>query len=491
MKRQLFVVGICLGFISSAIAADLPQKVEASAKAAVPPRIISGRTQLEALLLSPANLDFEGRKHVTVREVLDQLHQQHHLSLRFDTPTLASMLDKSSQTPAYRSAQVATNYMAPLGFAACYPGVSCQPGVVHIQSSQPAFPVAAAAYYSPDEAGDIAPAQPGVQSKAPAATAPAPASSATPNVAVAPAAAAPQVGPQAPMPAVSQEPPVSATPAPATEAPAPAQAAPPIYYEPGTSSQAPPFDKPGPAVVQPEAPSPKGIQQILEELLDKELDIQTLDLSRVSIATVLRQALDAAPTAQSDEVSGMPILMTNAALLDYLIEDDGLLITTRMKALSTRETRVYSIKHLQDLPAEQLAKTIRQSIRPWSWRSQISDLGEQLKGTPIPGETLTSLVKTGVQLVGAEVGVDISPESTAEPKTINRADEARQMEMLGGAITNGLVTFAQTTLLALEMVHYAEPPTASIQTLGHKLIITQSQTAHREIAELLKQLADD
>jgi hypothetical protein len=291
--------------------------------------------------------------------------------------------------------------------------------------------------------------------------------------------------------------------APAATAPtvavAQAAASPPVFPAPfsaGTPQQALlaalPEGPPPPVVPTPEtSETPKGIQEILEELLETELDIQTLDLSRVSIATVLRQALDAAPTAQSDEMSGMPILMTNAALLDYLIEDDGLLITTRMKALSTRETRVYSIKHLRDLPAEQLSKTIRQSIRPWSWRSQISDLGEQLKGTPLPGETLTSLVKTGVQLVGAEVGIDISPESTAEPKAINRADEARQMEMLGGAITNGLVTFAQSTLLALEMVHYAEPPTATIQTLGHKLIITQSQTGHREIAELLKQLADE
>jgi hypothetical protein len=458
MKRQLCVVGICLGFMASAIAADPPQKGKASAKATVPPRRISGRTQLEALLLSPAKLDFEGRKQVTVREVLDQLHQQHHLSLRFDTPTLAAMLDKSSQTPAYRSAQAPTNYLATLGFPAYCPGASCPTGVVHIQSSQPVYPVAAAGYYAPDEPGDGAP----VAAAAVAASAPAAVASPTgvvPGVAIAPAAL-PQVSSDSPLAGDSKLEPMTVAPV-----------------------------KPAPATSSAEAP--KGIQEILEELLDKELDIQTLDLSRVSIATVLRQALDAAPTAQSDDASGMPILMTNAALLDYLIEDDGLLITTRMKALSTRETRVYSIKHLRDLPPVELSKTIRQSIRPWSWRSQISDLGEQLKGTPIPGETLTSLVKTGVQLVGAEVGVDISPESTAEPKVPNRIDEAKQLEMLGGAITNGLVTFAQTTLLALEMVHYAEPPTATIQTLGQKLIITQSQTAHREIAELLKQLADE
>ncbi|MBI3866414.1 MAG: hypothetical protein HY290_31425, partial [Planctomycetia bacterium] len=46
------------------------------------------------------------------------------------------------------------------------------------------------------------------------------------------------------------------------------------------------------------------------------------------------------------------------------------------------------------------------------------------------------------------------------------------------------------TLSALEMVDYAEPPTGTIQTLGMKLVITQSQAANREIAELLEQLTE-
>ena len=246
-----------------------------------------------------------------------------------------------------------------------------------------------------------------------------------------------------------------------------------------------------PATGAAETPSakPANLQEMLTELLDTEIDVQTLDLSRVSIATVLRQALDTAPVAS--ENSGMPILFTNAMLLDYLVEDDGLLITTRMKALTTKETRVYSIKHLSDLPPEQLAKTIRQSIRPWSWRSQINDLGDQLKGSPLPTETLTSIFKTGIQLTGAEVSVTPTDESSAEPKKMSAMEEARQMEMLGSAIANGLVTLAQSTLLAMEMVHYAEPPTGTIQTLGTKLIITQSQAAHREIVDLLKQLSDE
>jgi hypothetical protein len=65
------------------------------------------------------------------------------------------------------------------------------------------------------------------------------------------------------------------------------------------------------------------------------------------------------------------------------------------------------------------------------------------------------------------------------------------MAVLGDALVNGLVTFVHTTLTTLEIMHYADPPTGSIQTLPGKLIITQSQAAHREIAELLKQLAEE
>jgi hypothetical protein len=236
---------------------------------------------------------------------------------------------------------------------------------------------------------------------------------------------------------------------------------------------------------------PANIQEILAELLKVEIEVQNLDLSRASVATVLRHALDAAPLTGIEDYAGMPILFTNATLLDYVIEDHGLLITTRMKALTTKETRVYSMKHIPDVASDELAKTIRHSIRPWSWRSQINDLGDQLKGSPLPTELLTSIVKTGVQLAGADFGVSVTPTSVDDGAAATKkssADEARQMEMLGNAIANGLVTLAQATVSALEMVHYAEPPTGTIQVLGTRLVITQSQTAHREIAELLKQL---
>jgi hypothetical protein len=230
-------------------------------------------------------------------------------------------------------------------------------------------------------------------------------------------------------------------------------------------------------------------------LLRAEIDIQTVDLKHVSIATVLRLALDAAPIPSgAEDFGGLPIPLTNAMLLDYLVEDDGLVITTRMKALTQKETRVYTVKHLHEIPPDQLARIVRQAVRPWSWRSQITDLGEQLKGTPLPPETFGSLLKSGVQLVGAELGATVTTADDTKPatdKSDNPSSEAQASVMLGNAMVNGLVTFVQATLATLEMFHYAEPPTATIQTLPGKLVITQSQAAHREIAELLSQLGEE
>ena len=63
--------------------------------------------------------------------------------------------------------------------------------------------------------------------------------------------------------------------------------------------------------------------------------------------------------------------------------------------------------------------------------------------------------------------------------------------MFGNAIVNCAVTYVHTMVTGLEIVHYADAPTGSIQTLPGKLIITQSQAAHREIAELLEQLSEE
>jgi hypothetical protein len=65
------------------------------------------------------------------------------------------------------------------------------------------------------------------------------------------------------------------------------------------------------------------------------------------------------------------------------------------------------------------------------------------------------------------------------------------LQARAAAKTSALSTLAQVAISALEMVHYAHPPTGTIQTLPGKLVITQSQAAHCEIADLLMQLQDE
>ncbi len=533
MKRRLCAVGLSVVLTCAAIAGEPPRTISkkagplpAPAATAVQTPSAAGRKQLEALLQAPAKLDFGDRKQVTVGEVLDRLHEQHHLSLRFDTPTLASLMVPVGPATGGSCPAVATSFRpisvisttnsVPSQSQYYAPGSSYQVQIsgesdpygnsprAFVQIAEGTPPAAAASL------ADLAVAAPAL---APAAAAPATAPAAAP---ASPApAAAPALAPVAAAPATAPAAaPTSPAPAVAPATPAPPAAARPSLANGGVPSPPPvslpsndlglppaaegPNQVPNPPKSSSPATTPKApadIQEILAQLLKIEIDVQNLDLTHVSIATVLRHALDAAPTAGIEDFAGMPILFTNAMLLDYLIEDHGLLITTRMKALTSKETRVYSVKDLHDLPPDQLAKTIRQSIRPWSWRLQINDLGDQLKGAPLPSEMLTSIIKTGVQLAGAEVGISVAPSSveevTSEAKKSSGADEVRQMEMLGSAIVNGLVTLAQATLSTLEMVHYAEPPTGTIQTLGNKLIITQSQTAHREIADLLRQLAEE
>ena len=251
------------------------------------------------------------------------------------------------------------------------------------------------------------------------------------------------------------------------------------------------------------------------DLLNTEINIQTIDMHNVSIATALQIALDALPDGDLGiGESGLPIAVSNAEKLDYVVENDGILITSRLKALTYKETRVYNVKHLKDLKPEQLATVIKQSVRPWSWRSRIDDLGEQLRtgGPRIPAKAVTALFKSGVQLASAESPLGeltaaaestatdapgdksaAKPNTPAAAATASDSDSltAQEAAQLGDALVNGLVTFMQASITTVEIMHYADPPTGTIQTVPGKLIITQSQAAHREIAELLKELSDE
>jgi hypothetical protein len=428
-------------------------KAEANKK----PANLPSRKKLEALLQTVADLDYGDRQTVTVKEVFDDLHRKHHLSIRFDVPTLSTMFGVEPMEAFENAADVLEN--ATEWEATAQPAI--KPSETPAEKKEDAVVPTEILEKKPEIKQD-------------------------------------EIKQDAPV--LEQAPKVS----------------------------------------------------LVAILMNVEVKIHHVDTKKVTIGTILRHTLDALPVMgeMSEDFAGLPIKFTDASNLDYVVEGDGLLITTRMNAMTVKETRVYSIKHLKDVKPEELAKVIRHSIRPWSWRSQINDLGDQLKSglpTHLPPE-LTSLMTSGFQLASAATGISVSSDSctdcenqplavpmvpppgampnaptppsplppsmtmpnavpptiapgtpisftpapcnTASVTTSVQPDAAATMIALN-TLVNGLVTFAHASLSAMEMIHFADPPTGTIQTLPGRLVVTQSQAAHREIAELLKQLEEE
>jgi hypothetical protein len=432
MVRFVFACAVCLFAVQDSPAAP-------PAPGAPPAAAIVGRKQIEALLQAPANLDLGNHPTVTVGELLDMLHKRHHLSIRFDIPSLSGMYGFGVGGGAEKVKMVAGRH-------------SPRPALIaNLTSNAPA--------------ASSAPATP-------ARTLGGPVQQSTYY--------APQAGAYAPG---------SGTAAPTSPSPPNS----PVAKEPSPKSETPPAP----------AKETDTAAEFLQQAGKIEVAVATIDGQSITVATALRLALDAFPNIDADDSAGMPLAMTNATLLDFLVEDDGILITTRLKALTYKETRVYSIKNLKNANPTELSKVICQSIRPWSWRSRIDDLGEQLKSgmSNIPPSMLASLMKSGMELATEETGIAVDasektdapkPESPkTDEKKVGPSEEAQEAAMLGSAVANSIVTLAHASLTTLEVVHYADPPTGSIRVLPGKLIITQSQAAHREIAELLKQLSDE
>ena len=84
MVRFVLAGAICLFAFEGAFAA----KPAANAQ---PHSTALGRKQIEEILRSPADLDFYEHPTTTVGGLLVMLHERHHLSIRFDIPTLSSL----------------------------------------------------------------------------------------------------------------------------------------------------------------------------------------------------------------------------------------------------------------------------------------------------------------------------------------------------------------------------------------------------------------
>ena len=58
--------------------------------------------------------------------------------------------------------------------------------------------------------------------------------------------------------------------------------------------------------------------------------------------------------------------------LDYVVRNEVLEITSELSAASHMETHVYEIRHLKHISAEDLVKTIRETIHSDTWKPQES-----------------------------------------------------------------------------------------------------------------------
>ncbi len=216
-----------------------------------------------------------------------------------------------------------------------------------------------------------------------------------------------------------------------------------------------------------------------------------LALEGATVGETLQQLLEAVlpPINGLGEDVGIP-LTTRALTLDFVVDGRSVVITTALRANARKETRVYPIGHLKGLPQEQIAQTICRSIRPWSWRSQTAEIAERLAARmPKGGLTLPQVSMSSTTIMG-----DVTPAShPASGPAVNIPQPVQikpeEIAALGQLLSGGAIAAVETIVNAVEIVHYGDPPTGVMQVLPGMLVITQSQGAHREIADLLAQLA--
>ncbi len=96
-------------------------------------------------------------------------------------------------------------------------------------------------------------------------------------------------------------------------------------------------------------PTKNDSQNFINTIQDLQVNVQFVDLAHVTVGTPLRMALDAIPDGDAEDSTGLPLAISDATRPDFLVEDDDILITTRLKALSTKETHVYSLKNLHNV----------------------------------------------------------------------------------------------------------------------------------------------
>ncbi len=242
--------------------------------------------------------------------------------------------------------------------------------------------------------------------------------------------------------------------------------------------------------------------------LQTEVNTSPLRGRDMTVEQVLRRAIDQIATAfdASEEMTGLPVAYSHAYDWDLLIDENCVFITTRLHANLHKVARVYRIPQGSELDAEEVALVLRKTIRPWSWQDQIGDVVEMVKFELPEGMNFPSLPQISkIDLTGAGDIVQFEEGSESDSSTgeavasvpgvsavpaVDSATAYLSMKALGSLMSSGTIAAAHTVINTVEMLHFADPPTATIQVLPGMLVISQSQGAHREIADLLEQVLE-
>jgi hypothetical protein len=229
---------------------------------------------------------------------------------------------------------------------------------------------------------------------------------------------------------------------------------------------------------------------MIAEYQTSPIPLSAVSLKRATVREGLQQLLDAVSvhTAAMPFQVGLPFT-TRAMALDLLVDENSVLITTQLRANAKKETRIYRLGSLSEMPPETLVRVITHSVRPWSWRNQANEIAEHLAArwpkTSIPLPKIEFDGIGGIKLNTGEEGSDAALSATTSPEV-----SAETVAATGQLVAGGALAVAHSIVAALEIVHHGDPPTGVIESLPGMLIITQSQAAHREIKELLHELGE-
>jgi hypothetical protein len=244
-----------------------------------------------------------------------------------------------------------------------------------------------------------------------------------------------------------------------------------------------------PAAVEPETKGDalRSVEEWIAERREAPIAVSAVALEGATVREALQQLLDALPGSAAPLQAGIPIT-TRAMNLALLVDENSVLITTQLRANAAKETRVYRLGALGEMPPETLVRVITHTVRPWSWRSQVHEIAERLASrwpkTALPLPKIEIDVSEGVKLASSE-GVGDPQVAAALPGASDETVAATGQLLAGGA-----VAAVDTVVAALEIVHHGDPPTGVIEVLPGMLVITQSQGAHREIEQLLNALRE-